>query len=564
MLKKRFTVLNILLLIFSNVAFTMELEVGYVNLTRTFIFANFAILVIAWICLLVFFIIIKKKNKKQTLTNNDFIPLLGINLFIAFFSLTYFALGYYFLAGDWPMMGLIFMGSGAAMLAFSIICFIVNCKTSLTFTDNVKGIKKLSKTAMVFSIILIVFTAITLAFNINNANNYELVTQSNGSTVWQVANTALSGINQVFNTISSLLLSFVVSTLMIRLGFIKQYQEKKIFTLLNFIIPLGLYALSMFYYIYFGYRGGLAITFAITSFIIALYLSIITIYMNVRLGYSKRYRQTLAILNEIGDQEVINKYLNASDLNEGEALVKENLDAYYQEQERILLEEKEYLHRFDGQLEYEGKSFFDGGFWSRLGWTILGSLLTSITLGICYPVAVNMIYRWEIQHTVINGRRLSYDGKAIQLLGKWIVWWLLSIITLGIYALFVPVRIKAWQVKHSHIFGGKEDIESHFNGRALPYVGMKILTGLISLFTLGILTPVSQAIMMNWEIKHTTYNGYHLSFKGNGFALLGKYVLWFLLGIVTLGIYFLIIPIRLLKWKTKNIYLSALKEEQEQ
>ena len=79
----------------------------------------------------------------------------------------------------------------------------------------------------------------------------------------------------------------------------------------------------------------------------------------------------------------------------------------------------------------------------------MGVLITTFTLGICYPWALVMIYGWETRHTVINGKRLKFDGTGLQLLGSWIKWLLLSIITLGIYALWVPIKIKAWTTKHT-------------------------------------------------------------------------------------------------------------------
>lgn len=47
----------------------------------------------------------------------------------------------------------------------------------------------------------------------------------------------------------------------------------------------------------------------------------------------------------------------------------------------------------------ENNSYFDGGLLQLLGWRILGALVTAITLGICYPWAVCMVYNWEIKHT---------------------------------------------------------------------------------------------------------------------------------------------------------------------
>ena len=95
------------------------------------------------------------------------------------------------------------------------------------------------------------------------------------------------------------------------------------------------------------------------------------------------------------------------------------------------------------------KSYFDGGLLQLIGWRILGTLITVITIGICYPCAVCMIYRWEAKHTVINGHRLTFNGRAIQLFGNWIKWLLLSIITLGIYSFWLGIKLKKWKIKHT-------------------------------------------------------------------------------------------------------------------
>lgn len=61
-----------------------------------------------------------------------------------------------------------------------------------------------------------------------------------------------------------------------------------------------------------------------------------------------------------------------------------------------------------------------------------------------------MVYNWEVKHTVINGHRLYFDGKAIQLFGNWIKWFLLSFITLGIYLFWVSIALRKWKTKHTH------------------------------------------------------------------------------------------------------------------
>ena len=95
-------------------------------------------------------------------------------------------------------------------------------------------------------------------------------------------------------------------------------------------------------------------------------------------------------------------------------------------------------------------SYFDGGLLQLVGRTVLGALVSMVTLGICLPWAYCMICRWEAAHTVINGHRLYFDGTALELLGKWILWLILTVITVGIYGLWVSINLKKWKASHTH------------------------------------------------------------------------------------------------------------------
>ena len=95
------------------------------------------------------------------------------------------------------------------------------------------------------------------------------------------------------------------------------------------------------------------------------------------------------------------------------------------------------------------KSYFDGGLLQLIGWKILGAIVTSLTIGICYPWAFCMIYRWVAKHTVINGRRLKFNGTALQIFGNWIKWALLTIITFGIYSFWLNIKLTKWKIKHT-------------------------------------------------------------------------------------------------------------------
>ncbi|MCL2598465.1 MAG: YjgN family protein [Firmicutes bacterium] len=99
-------------------------------------------------------------------------------------------------------------------------------------------------------------------------------------------------------------------------------------------------------------------------------------------------------------------------------------------------------------MEENEKSKFDGGLIGFIGIIIATVVLSALIITI--PLAVCVYHNWITKHTVIEGRRLAFDGKAGQLFGNWIKWILLGIITLGIYHLVVPFKMRKWVTKHTH------------------------------------------------------------------------------------------------------------------
>lgn len=97
------------------------------------------------------------------------------------------------------------------------------------------------------------------------------------------------------------------------------------------------------------------------------------------------------------------------------------------------------------------ESKFDGGLLGLIGHGILAGLLCSITLGIALPWAVCIFLKWFAGHTIVDGKRLTFDGNGGQLFGKYIVWVLLTIVTLGIYGFWLGIKMVQWVVSHTHV-----------------------------------------------------------------------------------------------------------------
>ena len=93
-------------------------------------------------------------------------------------------------------------------------------------------------------------------------------------------------------------------------------------------------------------------------------------------------------------------------------------------------------------------SFYDGGFFKSLGWHLLAFLLFVVTATLALPWCACIIYRYETRHTIVEGHRLKFTGKGIQLFGRYLLWLLLSILTALIFTLWIPTKLKKWKAKH--------------------------------------------------------------------------------------------------------------------
>lgn len=198
------------------------------------------------------------------------------------------------------------------------------------------------------------------------------------------------------------------------------------------------------------------------------------------------------------------------------------------------------------------ESYFDGNTFQRIGWRILSFLLTGLTLGLGYPWAMCMMQRWEIKHTVINGRRLKFTGHGHQLFGRYILWALLTVVTLGIFSIWFGLGMKKWVVRHTVYEGDDSGVKSRFTGGAAGWFCFHLLYGVVAVITLGIAIPWMKTMLQRWMDEHTEIGGKSLVFSGSGGQLFLKGLLSVLLTLLTLGIYALFYPVSLLKWRVSH------------
>jgi uncharacterized membrane protein YjgN (DUF898 family) len=94
-----------------------------------------------------------------------------------------------------------------------------------------------------------------------------------------------------------------------------------------------------------------------------------------------------------------------------------------------------------------GSFEFDGTAGDFLPVFLLSFLLQMTGIGA--PWALCMMKRWECEHTLVNGRRLRFDGNGASALGLIIVTYLLTLITLGIYLFWGIPKIQKWIVENT-------------------------------------------------------------------------------------------------------------------
>lgn len=235
---------------------------------------------------------------------------------------------------------------------------------------------------------------------------------------------------------------------------------------------------------------------------------------------------------------------------ENEETIYEEVEPKYEE---VKVEKKYQEKRTD--------SYFDGKLLELIGWNILSCLITIVTFGIAAPWGKCMLLKFEIEHTVINGKRLKFIGNGGNLFVEQFKWIFFTIITLGIYAFWIPIKRTKWVVSNIH-FEDEQFVrgESYFDGKLLGLIGINILTNFLNLISFGLLFTFTICIRLNWYAKHTVINRKKVVFEGSGLALLGKYLLWAFLTIITFGIYGLWLTIKIKKWEVKNTRLKLAGE----
>lgn len=94
--------------------------------------------------------------------------------------------------------------------------------------------------------------------------------------------------------------------------------------------------------------------------------------------------------------------------------------------------------------------------------------------------------------------------------------------------------------------------KSYFDGGIFGYLGINLLTTILSICTFGLAFPWLYCMKLKWVTRHTVVEGKRLRFTGTGGGLIVNWLLWLFLTIITFGIFSFWLAIKLKQWQVEH------------
>lgn len=204
-------------------------------------------------------------------------------------------------------------------------------------------------------------------------------------------------------------------------------------------------------------------------------------------------------------------------------------------------------------LTYDGK----GGEIGKIALT--NGLLGLVTLGVYRFWGKTRLRRYLWSHVVLEGDRLEYTGRGLELfLGFLVVSVILILIYGGVFVaslafgfgiaeaeglqlvlvlillLLIPVaiyRARRYRLSRTYWRG----IRAGQTGSAFKYALMSIGLFLLSMLTLGLAYPYHRTVLQRYRMQNTWFGDQNFEFEASAWRLFGKWLLTLLLYPFTLG-----------------------------
>lgn len=211
-----------------------------------------------------------------------------------------------------------------------------------------------------------------------------------------------------------------------------------------------------------------------------------------------------------------------------------------------------------------GRSRFDGHVGEYIGLSILMFILVVCTLGFGVPWAVCILHEWRMNHLVIDGKQVVFEGRGGRLFWRYVGWYFLTLLTLGFYGFRLPVKMMDWLMERTHLQSDTEENpyykklynKSSFCGVTMDFVRILILQFLLLTFTLGFAMPWVLCMWARWRFDNMIIDGKQVVFEGRGKKLFWRYFVWSLLTLITLGIGGFWMSVKIYRWEAEHTHFE--------
>ena len=128
------------------------------------------------------------------------------------------------------------------------------------------------------------------------------------------------------------------------------------------------------------------------------------------------------------------------------------------------------------------------------------------------------------------------------------------------FAKLLDIKCECSNEEYSKIYGVSNassietNGESSFQASSFIFWLHTLLWNFLTIISFGIAYPFVVSMKETYLSKRTITSGHKNDFDGNGFQLIGKYIIWLILCVITFGIYSIVLIARLLKWKASHTH----------
>jgi uncharacterized membrane protein YjgN (DUF898 family) len=157
-----------------------------------------------------------------------------------------------------------------------------------------------------------------------------------------------------------------------------------------------------------------------------------------------------------------------------------------------------------GRSSWRGIRFsFRGGAREFVGIFVVGTILTSLTLGIYYPFFATRRQAFMIAHSYFGSGRFDFDGRGRELLGPFLLMALLFLPTLGLSWFWFSARRTRVFTAHTRL--GATRFRSTVRGGRLAWLTISNVLAIV--LTLGLAWPWTVVRSVRFTFRYLTVEG---------------------------------------------------------